>query len=152
MTLDGSFTIPVPRHEVWNSIRNPAVVAPCVPGCTGVEAISPTSYRAKVAVTLGPISTAFDIVVEITDEQPPEQVSIRARGAEGSRASLLNAVSVVKLAERDAALTEVSFTSEISITGRLGKFGLGMMRKKADQLRQEFVQKFRATLAQAAPA
>jgi hypothetical protein len=46
----------------------------------------------------------------------------------------------------------VSYTSDISITGRLGKFGLGMMRKKADQLRQEFVQKFRATLAQAAPA
>jgi hypothetical protein len=152
MTLDGSFTIPAPRHEVWNSIRNPAVVAPCVPGCTGVEAISPTSYRAKVAVTLGPISTAFDLVVEIADEQPPEQVSIRTRGVEGSRASLLNAVSVVKLAERDAALTEVSYTSDISITGRLGKFGLGMMRKKADQLRQEFVQKFRATLAQAAPA
>jgi hypothetical protein len=152
MTLDGSFTIPAPRHEVWNSIRNPAVVAPCVPGCTGVEAISPTSYRAKIAVTLGPISTAFDLVVEIADEQPPEQVSIRTRGVEGSRASLLNAVSVVKLAERDAALTEVSYTSDISITGRLGKFGLGMMRKKADQLRQEFVQKFRATLAQAAPA
>jgi len=152
MTLDGSFTIPAPRHEVWNSIRNPALVAPCVPGCTGVEAISPTSYRAKVAVTLGPISTAFDLVVEIADEQPPEQVSIRTRGVEGSRASLLNAVSVVKLAEREAALTEVSYTSDISITGRLGKFGLGMMRKKADQLRQEFVQKFRATLAQAAPA
>jgi carbon monoxide dehydrogenase subunit G len=152
MTLDGSFTIPAPRHEVWNSIRNPALVAPCVPGCTGVEAISPTSYRAKVAVTLGPISTAFDLVVEIADEQPPEQVSIRTRGVEGSRASLLNVVSVVKLAERDAALTEVSYTSDISITGRLGKFGLGMMRKKADQLRQEFVQKFRATLAQAAPA
>jgi uncharacterized protein len=128
MTLDGSFTIPAPRHEVWNSIRNPAVVAPCVPG------------------------TAFNLVVEIADEQPPEQVCIRTRGAEGSRASLLNAVSVVKLAERDAALTEVSYTSDISITGRLGKFGLGMMRKKADQLRQEFVQKFRATLAQAAPA
>ena len=152
MTLDGSFTIPAPRHEVWNSIRNPALVAPCVPGCTGVEAISPTSYRAKIAVTLGPISTAFDLVVEIADEQPPEQVSIRTRGVEGSRASLLNAVSVVKLAEREAALTEVSYTSDISITGRLGKFGLGMMRKKADQLRQEFVQKFRATLAQAAPA
>ena len=152
MTLDGSFTIPAPRHEVWNSIRNPALVAPCVPGCTGVEAISPTSYRAKVAVTLGPISTAFDLVVEIADEQPPEQVSIRTRGVEGSRASLLNVVSVVKLAERDAALTEVSYTSDISITGRLGKFGLGLMRKKADQLRQEFVQKFRATLAQAAPA
>ena len=58
----------------------------------------------------------------------------------------------MKLAEREAALTEVRYTSEISITGRLGKFGLGMMRKKADQLRQEFVQKFRATLAQAAPA
>ena len=152
MTLDGSFTIPAPRQEVWNSILNPAVVAPCVPGCTGVEIMSPTSYRARVAVTLGPISTAFDIVVEITDEQPPEQVSIRARGVEGSRASLLNAVSVVKLAEREAELTEVSYTSDISITGRLGKFGLGLMRKKADQLRQEFVQKFRATLAQAAPA
>ena len=36
--------------------------------------------------------------------------------------------------------TDVSYSSDVSITGRLGKFGLGVMRKKADQIIKQFAQ------------
>jgi len=152
MTLDGSFTIAAPRDKVWRSLRDPEVVAVCVPGCNGVEVVSPTSYRAKIAVSLGPISANFDLVVDITDETPLEQISMQTRGAEGGRASMLNAVSVVTLKETDGMRTDVHYTSDVSITGRFGRFGLGVMRKKADQLAREFMKKFADSLQAADPS
>jgi carbon monoxide dehydrogenase subunit G len=151
MILDGSFTVAAPRDKVWRSIRDPEVVAVCVPGCSGVEVASPTSYRAKIAISLGPMSANFDLVVDITGETPPERISMLTRGAEGSRASMLNAVSVVTLKETDGMHTDVHYTSDVSITGRFGKFGFGVIRKKADQLAKEFTKKFSDAL-QAADA
>jgi hypothetical protein len=37
----------------------------------------------------------------------------------------------------------VVYTSELSIVGRLGKFGAGMMKKKADVLGDEFAEELR---------
>ena len=150
MTLDGTFTIAAPHDRVWKAIRDPDIVAVCVPGCSGVEVVSPTNYLAKIAVSFGPISANFDLVVDITDENPPEQISIQTRGAEGSRASTLNAVSLVTLKEAEGMQTNVHYTSDVSITGRLGKFGLGVMRKKADQLAKDFTRKFADALQTAA--
>ena len=68
------------------------------------------------------------------------------RGEEGSRASILNAKNLVTLRERDKDLTEVAYESELSITGQLGKFGLGIMRKKAESLSHQFAEALRAKL------
>jgi len=33
MQLDGSFVVCAPRLRVWEAIRDPALMAACVPGC-----------------------------------------------------------------------------------------------------------------------
>jgi hypothetical protein len=38
----------------------------------------------------------------------------------------------------------------VSVTGRLGKFGLGMMKKKAEQLGAKFAESFRGKVEAAA--
>ena len=43
----------------------------------------------------------------------------------------------------DGAGTEVTYTSDVSVFGRLGKFGLGIMKKKARDLGREFAESFR---------
>ncbi|MGE3987228.1 CoxG family protein [Pseudorhodoplanes sp.] len=146
MTLDGTFAVAAPRERVWRSLRDPAIVAACVPGCSGVEVVSPNAYRATIAVSLGPISATFDLAIDIMDETPPEKISMRTRGAEGGRASMLSAVSVVTLQEAGNARTEVHYTSNVSLTGRFGKFGLGVFRKKADQLANDFSKRFADSL------
>ena len=43
----------------------------------------------------------------------------------------------------DEATTEVMYSSEISMIGRLGKFSQGMMNKVADSIGESFVQALR---------
>jgi carbon monoxide dehydrogenase subunit G len=142
MRLEGRFPIAAPRAIVWDAIRDPALMARCVPGCELAERIDDTRYRAVVAVKLGPISARFNLVIEIEEEVPPALVRSRARGEEGTRASVLASENELRLTELAPDRTEVDWSAEVSLTGRLGKYGLGIMRKKAESLSADFVRAF----------
>lgn len=134
------------RERVWAAITDPSVVAPCVPGCQGVTVISPTLYKAKIRVQLGVIKADFNVEVELTEQSPPEQMRSRTRGEEGSRASSISAENTLRLVELSASETDVTYSSEVSVVGRLGKFGLGVMKKKAEALGRDFAAAFKSRL------
>jgi uncharacterized protein len=102
------------------------------------------------------VQARFDLQVEITRREALA-VWATTRGEEGGQASTLSAESEVRLAP-GAEGTLVSYRSEVSVSGRLGRFALGMMKKKAQSLGDEFAQNLRRTLealevpAAAAPA
>ena len=52
MKIEEQFTIDAPIDDVWTFVRDPATVAPCVPGCESVEPLSEKSYRSTGAVAL----------------------------------------------------------------------------------------------------
>jgi uncharacterized protein len=144
MRIEDRFIVAAPRDQVWAAITDPALVAPCVPGCQGVTVLSPTSYKAHVQVALGPIKANFSVEVELTSQTPPEELLSKTRGEEGSRASTISADNVLRLTELGPAETEVFYSSEVSVVGRLGKFGLGVMKKKAESVGREFAVAFRS--------
>jgi carbon monoxide dehydrogenase subunit G len=69
------------------------------------------------------------------------------RGEEGGRASQLTAMNEVSLVDLGAGRTRVQYQSDLSITGRLGKFALGIMKKKAQSMAAEFADNLRAKIA-----
>ena len=149
MKIEDSFTLNAPQGDVWVAITNPDVVTPCVPGCQNVQILGPNIYSAEVNVKVGPIKAQFRLNVEVTRKMPPLEVHSTTRGEEGSRASLLQAESVVRLKQIDANTTEVYYSSEVNIVGRLGKFGFGIMKKKAKTIGNEFAEAFRKTVESA---
>jgi carbon monoxide dehydrogenase subunit G len=149
MILEGAFTVAASPDRVWRVLLDPAIVAPCVPGCDAVEVVSDREYRTRVTVTLGPIKTSFALVVMVTEIDAGRYVATRTTGDEGSRASLLTANSRVALRALDDGGTEVAYRSEVSLSGRLGKFGLGVMKKRAEELAHQFADNLRAKLAEA---
>jgi carbon monoxide dehydrogenase subunit G len=148
MRIEDRFVVAAPRQRVWEAIKDPAVVAPCIPGCQSVEVISPTLYKAKIRVQVGPIKADFNVDVEIIAETPPEEVRSRTRGEEGSRASSLSAENTLRLTALGEGETEVFYASEAAVVGRLGKFGLGVMRKKAESLGRDFALAFKQKVEQ----
>jgi hypothetical protein len=146
MQLDGSFQVPAPRLLVWEGIRDPALMAACVPGCQSAERITDTSFRAVVTVKFGPISATFNLVLEIEDEVPPTSLVARVKGEEGSRASTVSALSTLRLSEAMDG-TQVDWSADVAVAGRLGKYGLGLMRKKIESLSADFTAAFAVRLA-----
>lgn len=143
MKIEDSFDVAAPRARVWELITDPETVAGCVPGCDGIEVVSDTLYRARVSVKVGPIKASFNMEVELTGETPPEEIRSKSRGEEGSRASTVSSENLLRLEEIDADNTRVFYQAEVSVVGRLGKFGLGVMKKKAESLGRDFAACFK---------
>ena len=150
LQIEDSFTVDAPLERVWSMITDPEVVGPCIPGCQHIEVTGPDTYKADIKVAVGPIKTTFTVTVEKTGERPPHFASSTTRGEEGGRASTLNATSTLSLAEVDGK-TEIAYASDVSVFGRLGKFGLGVMKKKARDLGQNFAETFREKVEGDAP-
>jgi hypothetical protein len=143
MRIEKSFTINAAQEEVWQFISTPEKVGMCFPGCQGVTALGENKYKAVIKVQIGPIRTLFNIDFEETEKRPIEYSAYTSSGEESNRASRLKAKSTLSLSSIEKSRTQVDYTSELSIVGRLGKFGAGMMEKKADSLGDEFVQALR---------
>lgn len=149
MKIEDSFTVAVPIGEAWAAIIDPDAVGSCIPGCQAIEVLGPDRYRAEVGVVLGPIKAKFNLVVEVSEMVAPERVVSVTRGEEGTRASVLTANNLLVLRALDERTTEIAYSSEVSLVGRLGKFGLGLMKKRAKETGEAFAQAFRARLEQA---
>lgn len=139
MKIEKTFALSAPQERVWSFITDPQKVAQCIPGCEGAEEKERGKYAAAINVKVGPIRTTFHLDIEQTEQRPPEFASYLGKGEEGSRASRVSSVSTLALKSLSANSTEVTYTSDINITGRLGKFGGGMMQKIADSIGEEFV-------------
>ena len=147
MRIEDRFVVPVPKAQVWQAITDPALVAKCVPGCETVEVLSPTLYRATVKVEIGPIKARFNLTVEIKEQIPFDEIRSVTRGDEGTKASIVTAENIVQLAATQDGGTEIRYASEVTIAGRLGKFGFGIMQKKAKALGEDFAKAFRDRVA-----
>jgi len=152
MRIEGRFAVAAPIEKVFARITDAALMASCISGCEAIEIVDPKTYRARILIEVGPIKARFNLVVEITGEEPPNRVLSVTRGEEGSRASMLSADNELTLAAMPEGGTEVRYASEVSVTGRFCNFGLGMMKKKAEALGKKFAEAFRAKVDLAAAA
>ena len=150
MKIADSFVVAAPVERIWQAIRDPQIVGACLPGCEEIEAVSPTLYRARIGVKLGPISAKFTAEVEVVEEVPPVRVVTMTRGEESGRASNLRSDNVLSLAPSANGGTLVTYESDMTVTGRLAKFGFGVMKKKAQSLAGEFARNLEARLDAAA--
>lgn len=131
MRVEKSFTVAAPQDVVWSFITDPDRVAACIPGCENVATIDDGKYRATIKIAAGPIKTSFQLTVTATEARAPEFAAYQTQGEEGGKASRISAHSTLTLTPIDARTCEVNYVSEITIAGRLGKFGAGVMRKIA---------------------
>jgi uncharacterized protein len=152
MLIDGQFTVAAPPQALMRHLFDARLMAECLPGCESLEALDADRYRAVVGVAMAGVKARFDLIVQIVRR---EELAVWAttRGEEGGNASQLQAENRVTL-EPSAEGTLMKYESEVTVTGRLGRFALGMMKKKAQALGDEFARNLQARLAalEAAPA
>ena len=152
MRLEGCFEIDQPQSLVWQKITDHSLMAGCIPGCENIEQVNDKTYNATIAVSVGIIKARFDLTIEVTKEIEPNEVHSRTSGQEGKRASMVTSENLVRLVAIDPGNTRVDYISDVSVSGRLGKYGLGMMQKQTGKLAKEFVANFQTAIDPTAPS
>lgn len=143
MQIAESFAVAAPRARVWALIRDPEQMIACVPGCESIEQVDESNYTAAVKVAVGPIKARFNLAIAILEERAPDYVRTESKGEEGSRASVVRSVNTVTLSDTEDGGTELAYASDVEISGRLGRYGAGMMKKIAGRMAKSFEASFR---------
>lgn len=145
MELQGSVTIPATPEQVWQALNDPDVLRQCIPGCEEVQQISAEEIHARVLLRMGPVRARFAGKVKMTDVRPLQGYTLNFEGSGGS-AGFARGSSVVTLAQVEGG-TQLAYTAQASVAGKLGQIGGRLMDASAGQLAGKFFNNFKAHLS-----
>ena len=148
MKFSQSAIIPAAREPLWDFLMDVPKVATSLPGVESVEKLDDTTYQGTLKVRVGPISLSLQgkIIVEERDRQNWRAV-LRAEAADRRAAGAVKGKTSMQLKERGPKETELVVETDVNILGKIGEFGQPIIRKKADQMLQEFVENIKKRLA-----
>ena len=140
MEIQEKFLVNAPIQKVWQFIVNPQLIGSCVPGCESIEAQDSRNYVATVKAGVGPIKVRFKITTTLTQIDEPKHIHMEAKGADIGKAGSFNQSSDVRLRAVSENETEVSYSSNVTVVGRIALFGDRIMRAQAKKIGGEFIQ------------
>jgi uncharacterized protein len=144
--FEEEFTVSAAPEAVWDFLLDPNRVAPCLPGCENVEVEDATTYRVRLTVKVGFLSTSQNLKVEIVESDRPRHLVSLARGEDRKLASQVEVRNTLDLAPTSANATLVRYRSDVRVLGRLGSVGDAVMKVKAKQLARDFAANVRAAI------
>jgi carbon monoxide dehydrogenase subunit G len=129
MKIDERFSINAPIDAVWAFVRNPQTVG-FASQLRGREADLRSAIAQDCRRRTGQ-SMLLQCSCRDHRRTAPNRLVCATKGEEGGKASMITATTEIKFEALDSEHTEISCVSKISSVGRLGKFGFGIMKKRA---------------------
>ena len=148
MELQGSVTIPAAPEQVWQALNDPEMLRLCIPGCEEIRQISAQEMHARLMLKMGPVRANFVGKVLMTDVRAPHGYTLNFEGSGGS-AGFARGSSVITLTST-ADGTQLDYTAQASVAGKLGQIGGRLMDASARQLADRFFAAFKAQLTESA--
>ncbi len=138
MRLTHVASVSAPRDRVWALVMDVPAAARCVKGVSSVAPLGDDRYHGTLAVQLGPVRLALDGDVAVTaKDSASSTASLRAAAKDSRVGGAISATLDLRLAERGDT-TDLFITTDLQVMGRIGEFGQPIIKRKADQLMQDF--------------
>lgn len=147
MDFEKKLVIAAPPAQVWELLLDPQVMGACVPGMQSIEVLSDVEYLAHIQVKIAFVSARFRIRTTVVEQRPPHYLRCEGVGEDASVASSLKQASEMFLVACDDGQTELCMKIKVDVFGRLGTFGLNVMKTKADRMWDEFGAQLAARVA-----
>ncbi len=138
MEIEKTLVTAAPPARVWELLLDPNVMGACVPGMESIEVISDVEYIAHMAVKIAFINARFRLHTKIVETRAPHYLRTEGTGEDASVASSMRQSSEIFLTELDDGSTQLRIKVQVDVLGRLGTFGLSVMKTKADRMWDEF--------------
>ncbi len=138
--MDFHYTYPVnaPADKLWEVVRDIPTVGACIPGATDIREADDGTYLGTVKVRVGPIGLGLNGKLSV-DELDADARTIAFTGEGADRKVPGNVRVKIKMAVSGSGDTsELVVDSEANIMGKLGEFGQGIIKRKADGIMKDF--------------
>lgn len=138
MEIEKTTTLTAPIERVWELLLDPEVMKSCVPGVESVEMFDDTEYIVAIHVKMAFVNARFKVRGSIVETRPPSYLRSVGTGEDSSFTSSLKQSSEVFLEDRGDGRIELRTKVNVEVFGRLGTFGVSMLKTKADRMWEEF--------------
>jgi carbon-monoxide dehydrogenase small subunit len=129
--LTQTLRIGLPLAVVWTAIRDPALVAGCVPGARLLD-VTGDRLSGEVRVSLGPIETLFTGDGTFSFDEADHSAEISGAGRDHRTGTRLSARAVLSLRELDEDATAATLSIDYTLRGPLAQFArAGVVREFA---------------------
>lgn len=140
MQFQKEVEILAPREKVWNFIWDVDRFIACVPGCKDAKTVEEGKrYTATLTEKVGPFKVEFPATIEVLEREELTHIKAQASGADNKIGSRMKVDLDVNLRDQDEK-TILAFVAGVDILGKLAALGHGMIKRKADQVLDEFAQ------------
>ena len=146
MEFQKEIEIHAPKEKVWNFIWDVDRFIACVPGCKEAKTLEAGKrYSATMVEKVGPFRVEFPTTIEVLEREDLTRIKAQASGADNKVGSRMKIGLDVHHREQDNK-TMLSFVASVDILGKLAALGHGIIKRKADQVLDEFAQSVKKRL------
>lgn len=140
MRFEKEVEIHASRDKVWNFIWDVDQFVTCVPGCKEAKTIEAGKrYTAVMTEKVGPFRVEFPTTIEVLEREEMSRIKAQASGADNKIGSRMKVDLDVNLRE-EGDFTKLSFVAGVDMLGKLAALGHSIIKRKADQVLDEFAQ------------
>ena len=139
--------VEAPQDRVWAILSDVPQAASLLPGVEAVEQQPDGSYTGTVRVRVGPIGINLAGRMEVDQDRAAGTWRLKAQADDrrigGGVASTVETV----VSEPAPGRTQMSVSADVQFSGRLGQLGQPLIKKKADDMVQEFAEGLKRAVA-----
>lgn len=140
MQFQKEVEISAPKEAVWKFIWDVDRFIACVPGCKEAKTVEEGKrYTATMVEKVGPFKVEFPTTIEVLEREEMSRIKAQAAGADNKIGSRMKIDLDVSLREQDSK-TILGFVAGVDVLGKLAALGHGIIKRKADQVLDEFAQ------------
>ena len=150
MIISGQFIIPAARDAVFERLKDARFFASCVEGVEQMEEIDPEHYTAVLVTRVAYIKFRFEVNVEVAQMVPPSRIEAKVEGKPLGIVGRFTASALTELEEVEGG-TQVSYTIDAALTGKLGSLGQPVVKSKARDMEKHFVKNMTASFTGETP-
>ena len=141
MKLRNEVVVRAPLDDTWRVVLDVPRVANALPGASVEPAGEAGLYRGTMRVKLGPVTTEYEGVARLQDQDDDAYVaSFHLQGRERRGQGTAAATITNRLFPENGG-TRLVVETDVNVTGRAAQFGRGIMESVASALLQEFARR-----------
>ena len=137
MRMEGSFTVAVPRHRVYEFLTDPRSVIQALPDLQSSNIESQDAFSVAARVGVGPMRGVMEMRFAVAEKEHDQRAVFKGHGK--GMGSTVDLETGFTLAENGAGSTSVNWYGEAKIGGRLASVAGGMLEPLAKKNIATFV-------------
>ena len=138
LQTSGHVSVEVDRATAFDFVGDPVRLAQCIPGCSDLRELSAGRYSAVLTNHVAFITLSFKVVVEVVKVEPPGTIEAKITGEAIGLVGRVTANAGLQLSEAGTSQTDIRYTANVSLTGKLGGLGEPVFRAKSAEVAREF--------------